>query len=410
VEIELQSQTFEYVRAAVTTFALAGPVQWRMIGGKPHSDVELLLSLPFVQEQLASFDGDPEADANAAADAIEVAIQRAIDLLPSPYQEAAREHFGFGERELDGVIPDQNIREERAARKLGRTSHRWYKDPNKEHTGLAPREYVVALIACLLCGISNPAVRVRELAPSPLKQEPPPDTSEPPPPRFPQLARQRPTRMPARRSIALALGGLLACGAVVAAALGAFAGGTHGRQAALEPLPNRDASCASLQGAAGLKHTGTTEFVDSPGQLQGGEGGLVGRILPDGDYSHLLAIKKGNTVELSINLHDGEFSSVSDVVVAVSVRDEQPRCARLMAVAFSTSAPRDRAELGPLTLQSTADSPPRLKYLPRSTYLLRSGQVFAHLSDGVMGAGVGIPYQIPPGRPDYFVNFGIKIE
>lgn len=151
--------------------------------------------------------------------------------------------------------------------------------------------------------------------------------------------------------------------------------------------------------------------VSSPGQLSGGEGGLAGRVIPQGKYGHLLEVKQGDLVELSIKLHDSEFASVSDVVVAVGVRQEQPRCARLIAVARSTSAPRDRVELGPLTLKSLSDSPPRLKYIPDSTRLLTvGGQELAQLPDGVMGAGAGIPYQIPPGPTDYFVNFEIKVE
>jgi hypothetical protein len=424
VEFELQSQTFEQVRLAVRTFARAGPVEWRMIGGKPDSEVELLLSLPFVQEQLASFEGDLAADANAAADAIEAALRRAIDLLPSPYQEAAREHFGFGERELDGAVPDQNEREKRAARKLGRTSHRWYKDPHKEHAGLAPRDYVVALIACVLCGIPNPTAYVGGLVPPrPTPHESPPGTSEPPVAIPPQPARKQSAHMPSRRFVALALGGLLACAAAVAAALGAFTGvGTPGPQAARhsgqsrglqtapEPVLNPDAFCTAL-GADAQEHTGTTEFVSSPGQLGGGEVGLVGKTVPTGKYRNLLEVKKGDTVELSIDLHDTDYSPVFDVVVAVAVAYQRPRCARLTGVARSVSAPRDRAELGPLTIKSTSDSPPHLKYVRGSTVLLaESGQRIAHLSDGVMGAGTAIPYQIPPGRINYFVNFLVKVE
>lgn len=413
---------FGQVQAAVVRFAKAGPLKWRTVGGKPASDVELLLSLPLVQEQLASFEGDLKADANAAADAIEVAIRRAIDLLPSPYQEAAREQFGFGQREPDGSIPKKREREELAAKRLGLTSQRWYDQPNREHAGLKPSEYVAALVACVLCGISNPTAHVSGLAPAPLKpREPPPDMSEPPITSSPQTARQHPTRLPSRRLVALALGGLLACAIAAAAALGAFAGDTHRPHAAShsgqtdsrgttpEPLLNSDASCSSLA-AAVQEHTGMIE-VSSPGQLEGGENGLEGRITPNGKYGHLLEVKKGDLVELSITLHDTEFASVSDVVVAVGVRQEQPRCARLIALARSTSAPRDRVELGPLTLKSLSDSPPQLKYIRGSTRLLtESDQKLAQLPDGVIGAGVGIPYQIPPGPPDYFVNFEIKVE
>lgn len=412
---------FGQVQAAVVTFAKAGPLRWREVGGKPAGDVELLLSLPLVQGQLATFEGDLAADANAAADAIEAAIRRAIDQLPSPYQEAAREQFGFSRRESDGSIPSQGDREELAARQLGRTTQRWYDKPNREYAGLKPSVYVAALVACVLCGISNPTAHVGGLVPLPQPREPPPDTSEPPITRSPQPARQHPTRIPSRRSVALALGGLLACATATAATLGVFASGTHGphatthsgrtpsRQTEPEPLPNSDASCSSL-GAAVHEYARTID-VSSPGQLSGGEGGLVGRITPQGKYGHLLEVKQGDVVALSIKLHDSEFSSVSDVVVAVGVRQEKPRCARLIAVARSTSAPSDRVELGPLTLKSLSDSPPRLKYIQGSTRLLTvSDQKLAQLPDGVMGAGAGIPYQIPPGPTDYFVNFEIKVE
>jgi hypothetical protein len=427
VETELQSQIFEQVQAAVVTFAKAGPLEWRKVGGKPAGDVELLLSLPFVQEQLASFDGDPEADANAAADAIEAAIRRAIYLLPSPYQEAAREQFGFGEREPEDTIPKQKVREAHAALRLGRTTQRWYSLPNREHAGLKPSDYVSALVACVLCGISNPTAYVNGLGPSPPKShEPPRGASGQSRASSPELAREHSMHVPARWSTALAFGGLLACAFAVAAALGVFASGgsprpqtvgqrsarsrSPSRQATPEPLLNRDASCASL-GADVQEYTPSTELVDSSGQLGGGERGLLGRTIPNGKYSSLLEVRRGDIVKLSIKLHDTAYSSVSDVVVAVAVVPERPRCTRLMAVARSVSAPQDRAELGPLTLKSTSDSPPRLKYIPGSTALLtENGHQLAHLSDGVMGTGTAIPYQIPTGRTDFFVNFEIKIE
>lgn len=225
-----------------------------------------------------------------------------------------------------------------------------------------------------------------------------------------------------RRPPALAAFGLVVAIVVAGLAIGLWVEGStgpqatrhsgqaNGQQAAPEPLVNRDASCASL-GADAREHTPSTEFVDSPGQLGGGGRGLMGRTTPNGKYGTLLEVTRGDIVRVRITLHDTESSSVSDVVVAVAVAPERPRCTRLMAVARSTSSPRDRAELGPLTLKSTSDSPPRLKYIPGSTSLLtESGHQIAHLSDGVIDMGTAIPYQIPPGSTDYFVNFAIKVE
>lgn len=412
METELQSELFQPVQAAVITFAKAGPLEWRKVGGKPAGDVDLLLSLPSVQEQLAGFEGDLAADANAAADAIEAAIRHAIGLLPSPYQEAAREQFGFGERELDGTIPKPKDRQERAARMLGRTTQRWYTQPNREYAGLKPSEYVAALVACVLCGISDPTAHVEELA------SPPPKPDEPA------------GRVRARRSVAVAVGGLLACAVAVVVALGAFAGGgspgpqtarqqpasnlSHSRQATPVPLLNPDVPCASLLGVDDQEHAPSTEYVDSPGQLAGGQG-LEGRTMPNGKYSRLLEVKRGEVIKVSVALHNTEYTSVSDVVVRVSVVWERPRCARLTALARSTSAPGDRVELGPLRFKSASDTLPRYKYLPGSTFLFAGGgqqlTQLAHLPDGVTEvAGVAIPYQIPAGSTDYFVDFEIKVE
>ncbi|HEY1688029.1 MAG TPA: hypothetical protein VGF95_04115 [Solirubrobacteraceae bacterium] len=254
-------------------------------------------------------------------------------------------------------------------------------------------------------------------APQPLREPSPQPLREPSP--------QQPSRLQLSRRVVI----LAALGLVVSVVAIGFATGlwpkssagpqtagrqfahsqSRGRQPTPEPIPNRDASCASLA-ADTQAHTSSTEFVDSPGQLGAGEL-LVGRIVPNGKYSHLLEVNRGDIVEISIALHDDEYTSVSDVVVAVAAAPERPRCTRLMGLARSTSSPSDRAELGPLTLKSASNTPPRITYLPGSTRLLtENGHQIAHLSDGVMKQGTAIPFQIPAGRTDYFVNFRIKIE
>ena len=365
---------------------------WRTV---PGADIAFLLNLPAVKRQLAA-STEREIDPDTELDAILAAVKEVIDRLPQPNSAIAADQFGFSDPDPEKART--KVAREAAAADKFPVDPRTYTKPVAKYGGLSRRDYIIGLVAQGLC----------------LPSDPSPDTSEPPVISSPQPADQR---VPSRRSVALALGGLLACATAAAAALGAFAGGTHrphatghpsqapSRQTTPAPLLNSSASCSSF--AAAVQERPRTIDVDSPGQLAGGEG-LVGRVTPNGTYGHLLEVKQDDIVELSIRLHNTEFGSVSDVVVAVGVRQEQPRCVRLMAVAHSSSAP---VALGPLILKSLSDAPPRLKYIPGSTRLLtQSGKELVHLPDGAMGAGAAIPYQIPAGSQDYFMNFGIKIE
>jgi hypothetical protein len=156
VESKQQRKLVEQIQPAITAYAAAGQRFWRGPEVEPPVDVELLLGLPAVQQELARFDGDVEADIQAGADAIDAAIKSAIASLPKQFSEAALEQFGFTYRDPISTPYGKGDRELRAARALGRTTQRWYDQPNKIYGGLKPRDYVIALVTCALFGVRDP--------------------------------------------------------------------------------------------------------------------------------------------------------------------------------------------------------------------------------------------------------------
>jgi hypothetical protein len=414
LETPLQSQILDRAEPVVAAIAAAGLRRWRV----EPIDIEALIALSLVQNELVAIGVGSEVDADARRDAVDAAIREAIKQLPEPYYAAALAHFGAddeGEKTLG-----KGGREEAAAAVLGR-SGKWYFNAGRsaKYLDKTPSEYVIALVTCALGGIADPVSHLARGAASEPAAESSPGAQD-----DPASVRRRRLHPPSsRRSTRLVASGLLAAVLFVVIAglvAGWWSGGsppkrqpTTGKdshQAAPVLRVNTDASCASLSANVPERRS-PTEFVDSPGQLQGGEGGLKGKVTPGGTYGNLVDVTKGQTVELSITLHDTEYGSVSDVVVQVKAKQEQPSCTRLVALTRSTTSPRDRADQGPVILRSPSGHPPRFKYVPGSAYLLtESGRQVAKLSDGVMGKGTAIPYQIGPSPPDYFVNFDIRIE
>jgi hypothetical protein len=156
VEAEIETRVVAQIEPAVAAYAAAGQRFWRSPDTAPRVDTEVLLRLPTVRSELASFDGDLEADPHAGADAIDAAIKRAITSLPRPFAEAALEQFGLVYVDPVSTPYGKGDREERAAVHLGRTTQRWYDMPNKGYGGMKPREYVVALVAAALCDVPEP--------------------------------------------------------------------------------------------------------------------------------------------------------------------------------------------------------------------------------------------------------------
>jgi hypothetical protein len=112
------------------------------------------MSVPLVQDQLAELEAAAGFDPDAKMKAIRGAFETAIWTLPNPYRDAAREHFGFTDNS-SGKPWRVGVRRERAADKLG-MGDRLYREPHREYLGMKPGDYVIALVACALCGISDP--------------------------------------------------------------------------------------------------------------------------------------------------------------------------------------------------------------------------------------------------------------
>jgi hypothetical protein len=379
------------IESAVATYAGAGPLAWRKPKAKPAGDVELLLSLPSVQDQLASFDGDLQTDLNAAADAIEAAIRLAIETrLSSPYLDAALEHFGLIAHPDLGATPlSLGDREELAAKKLGRTTQRWYTTPGKEHDGLKPRDYVVALVTCALCGIDDPISYIadREQDGAPIEADIASAESH-------LKLRQHGTYSRRTVLIAAAIATVMLIGAGVWM-FSTASGGGKGDALATPPLGSVvDAQTGKVSPASSLPaHPAATA-----GQLGGGhtiQACIVGRT---GCAYPLrgqpVMARPGDILLVNLTLHNPDATPLSEAKISVAVSRQAAgdkifssyewpdgnRNSDDIETTFSTA----------LVISFTDHQAHGLSYVPGSSVLydsLGEGHPLAHLPDGVVSIG-----------------------
>jgi len=150
VESQIESRLVERIEPEIAALAAQGRRSW----DPAQIDVNLIASVPAVQDQLAGLDAVARADPDAKLKGVGSVLEAAIQTLPSRYREAALEHFGYADQRT-GEPRSKGDREERAAKKLGK-SDRWYRGSSRAHFGMKPSEYVIALAACAFCGIADP--------------------------------------------------------------------------------------------------------------------------------------------------------------------------------------------------------------------------------------------------------------
>ena len=176
-----------------------------------------------------------------------------------------------------------------------------------------------------------------------------------------------------------------------------------------EPLLNSHATCASVRGARDDGRRPYTVFVDSPGQLASGGRSLVGRVIPSGKYTQVVRVNSGDQVKLSIGLHNTEYGSVDNVVLRARLAAYGKGCWRVTAASRSRTEDGGTATFGPVLIVWPAGQASGLEYVHRSTELLdENGGVLGRLRDGLVAAGVPVPYAIPGGTT-YFVNCLVRV-
>jgi hypothetical protein len=155
--------------------------------------------------------------------------------------------------------------------------------------------------------------------------------------------------------------------------------------------------------------SGHTRFVDSPGQLAEGGDSLVGRPIPKGAYSQVVHVSPGQRLEVSASLSNTEYGAVAGVGIKLLMRAGGAGCWKLMARTSSRVSGGGNVVLGPIFVLSAVRGRASLTYVSRSTELVdEHGHVLAHLSDGITGPGVALPYQIP-GGVTWFVNCELRV-
>jgi hypothetical protein len=175
------------------------------------------------------------------------------------------------------------------------------------------------------------------------------------------------------------------------------------------PTLNPNATCATVKGASLHQPSSRTMFVDSPGQLAEGGDSLLGRPIPKGTYSQVVHVSSAQRLKLSVSLSNTEYGSVAGVAIRLVMTTGGPGCWRLIARTFSRVSGGGNVVLGPIFVLSPVRASASLTYVADSTRLVDDhGHILAHLSDGIAGPGVALPYQIP-GGVTWFVNCELRV-
>jgi len=178
-------------------------------------------------------------------------------------------------------------------------------------------------------------------------------------------------------------------------------------------LPNPNASCEDFELSSS---TPTTPYlVDSPGQLEGGEGTLEGKVMPGGSWGNVLHVAKGTELQFSLELFDADYNPVEDVSILVAIPTDSNTCWKVTSAAtWPGDGPYGGSTGGPVFVTLARGATARLRYVSGSTELLNyKGRLVAKLGDGIATHGVYIPYEIPPAEPTgvgvCFVNFFVRV-
>lgn len=151
VESQTDSQLVEQIEPKVAALAATGRRAWDPI----KIDMDLLTSVPLVQDRLARLDAEARAHPDAEIEAIASVLEEGIKSLPNPYRKAALDHFGFTDERPSDSLLRQGARENLAAKAWG-FGGGWYRRPRDEYFGMKTSEYVIALVASAFCGIADP--------------------------------------------------------------------------------------------------------------------------------------------------------------------------------------------------------------------------------------------------------------
>jgi hypothetical protein len=154
---------------------------------------------------------------------------------------------------------------------------------------------------------------------------------------------------------------------------------------------------------------GARQIQDSPPVLGGG-GILVARLVPRGHYGRVVQARRGDTVELSLRLHNGSYGGAQDVLVSVPLPSKPSDCFTIVAEAYSTTQKTVATTSDPVYLVGRAGDHLMLTLVPDTTVLSNdSGRVIAKLADTISSSSAGLPTGINGGTED-FVNFRVRVS
>ena len=116
----------------------------------------------------------------------------------------------------------------------------------------------------------------------------------------------------------------------------------------------------------------------------------MARVMPAGRYTELIRAKTGNTIKLSLMLHNPAYGSAQGVRVAIKVVEEDVGCWRVTALASSRVQPELKASFGPVLILTPLRAPAlRPQYIASSTRLIdQHSTLIGALPDGVVERGI----------------------
>ena len=273
MELPVDTGVVERIEPEIAKYGDAGLHEWRTLSRSPV-DAVLLGQLPAVKACLTALGEGAGDEPDARLDAIDAAIGEAVDRLPQPYGSAAREYFWLRDLKVGVEAPTKGTRELEAARCFPRiTTKRWFGKANSKYLGMEPRQLVVALVTCALCGVSDPMayVSMRESGVAPPTSSDPPSSD---PPDYGISGRG--SGVLARPPLVLAAAAILAAGVVAALIATGFPGSESTPSERAFTRSVRDGSVPLPRGWAVDAQTGEPVAPASLPKRFGPNGGQLG--------------------------------------------------------------------------------------------------------------------------------------
>lgn len=302
----------------VATLASSGLAGWRL----SEADLDVLARAPLVDAEIQRLADDGPATRDVRWDAVERAVEAAIETIGRPFSESARHQFGF--TAPSGGAWDLKERQARAADAMSK-SWSWYRTTSAKFGGLKPGQYVIRLVSLALLGFRDPvAVQadLQEKGSAPARSLPDgepetPTSRDPKQPDAPREPGHPPTHESGRSHDVepiVVRPWQLALGLVIVGAVAAFVWYSNSTARENLSIAEARAECSKEQ----RRRSGDGSPAVAFGQFISGDAAF-GAVVARGKAADPVTARSGETVRVRIRLSNAGPRAIPSSCVAAAV-------------------------------------------------------------------------------------------